>query len=254
MAERRLTHKDIKQPDQFVVLSVQAIEWIKSHTRLLLYGALGVAVLIGLGAGWSIWQSQRQQKAEALLYSALQQLKSGDKTADSPAAREQLQRLMREYSGTPAAASAAWQLGHIYFRHGEYADALAAYEQAQRWLPRGQELVTTSLLTLNIAYAQEAQGSYPRAIASFEEVVRSPADWLHGEAFLGIGRAYEKTGEAAKALATYERALGAATVTGTVRQQIEERQTALRSPWSSQSVAPASDAGAPASQGASAKP
>jgi predicted negative regulator of RcsB-dependent stress response len=242
VAERRLTQKDIKQPDQFISFSIQAVEWAKAHTTYILYGTLGVVVVIGLVIGWSIWQTQRRHTAEVLLYEAVRLLKNNENSA-SEQAQEQLQRITRDYGATPAAALAAWHLGHLYLQRGDYAAALAAYEQAQHWSPAGHSLLVPPLITLNIAYAQEGIGNYEKAIASFEAVVQSAADWLHGEAFLGIGRCYEKTGATAKALATYEQALSKATVSGAVRQQIEERQASIRTPQVSQNPPAASDTG-----------
>ncbi len=44
-----------------------------------------------------------------------------------------------------------------------------------------------ALVTLDVAYAQEAGGACdPEAITSFEAVLQLPAHWLRGEAYLGI--------------------------------------------------------------------
>ena len=231
MAERRLTQKDIKQPDQFITFSVQALAWTKSHAMLLLYGVLGLLVVIGILVGWNLWQTQRQQTAERLLYAAVQPLKNEEKNAEpavQSSVQEQLQRLIRDYGATPAAALAAWHLGHLQFKQGNFAAALASYEQAQGWLRRGSDAFMPVLVTLNIAYAEEAKESCEKAMRSFEAVIQSTATWLHGEAFLGLARCQEKSGASAKALETYERALRAVAVSGAARQQIEERQAWLR--------------------------
>ena len=71
MAKRHLTRKEIKQPDQFVSSSVQLMEWTKSHVRYFLYGMLGILAIVGVLVAWSVWQKQRQQQAEILLYEAV---------------------------------------------------------------------------------------------------------------------------------------------------------------------------------------
>jgi predicted negative regulator of RcsB-dependent stress response len=242
VAERRLTQKDIKQPDQFISFSVQVLTWAKDHTTHLLFGALGVVIIIGLIIGWSIWQTQQQRTAEVLLYDAVRLLKNNE-IAATEQVRGQLQRITRDYGATPAAALAAWYLGHLYFQRGDYTAALAAYEQARQWSLKGQALLIPPLITLDIGYAQEATGNCERAISSFAAVVQSTADWLHGEAFLGIGRCYEATGATAKALATYEQALSKATISGAMRQQIEERQALIRMTQSAPSPPTASETG-----------
>ena len=42
MAEQRLSRKEIRQPDQFISFSVQALNWAQEHSRYLIYGALAV--------------------------------------------------------------------------------------------------------------------------------------------------------------------------------------------------------------------
>jgi predicted negative regulator of RcsB-dependent stress response len=249
VAERRLTHKDIKQPDQFITFSVQALTWAKSRVMYMLAGTLGVVVIIGLIIGWNVWQAQRQRTAEVLLYEALRPLKTDDRASGGVTAEtekqvlEQLQRLTRDYRATPAAAMAAWHLGHLHYKQGDYTAALTAYEQARQWLPEGHDLFMPRLITLNIGYAQEARGHCDQAITSYEAVAQSAAEWLHGEAFLSIGRCYEKTGAPAKALAAYDQALSKTTISGAIRQQLEDRQAALRPPQTSQSPPSAADTG-----------
>ena len=70
MAEQRLSRKEIRQPDQFVSLSVQIVAWIKEHTSSLLYGVVAVVVGIALITGWWAWQKHREQQADIALYEA----------------------------------------------------------------------------------------------------------------------------------------------------------------------------------------
>jgi predicted negative regulator of RcsB-dependent stress response len=198
------------------------LEWTKNYTHSIFYGVLGIIVIVGMVVGWSIWQKQRWQKAEALLYEAVKRLDSAEKTQ----AMAQFQHITHDYGTTPASALAHWYLGHLHFEQGDYAAALASYEQARRRLP-DTNLLMPALITLDIGYVQEAKGICEEAITSFEALLRSSADWIRGEAFLGIGRCYEKQGMPAKALATYERALSDATINSAVRQKIEERQALL---------------------------
>jgi predicted negative regulator of RcsB-dependent stress response len=228
VAEKRLTQKDIKQPDQFIVFSVQLIEWVKRHISFFLYGIAGVVVVLGLIIVWGVWQSQRRHTAERLFYETIQLFKDGEKTTDPEQLQEKLQHIMHDYGGTSAAALAAWHLGHLQYARGDYTAALSAYKQAQQWLRGGHEAFLSRLIVLNIGYAQEANGNCNSAISSYETVIQSNAAWLYGEAFLGMGRCYENTGATEKALTTYDQALSKVAVSGAARQQIEARQSALR--------------------------
>lgn len=227
MAEQRLSRKEIRQPDQFVSLSVQTASWIKAHTSFLIYGVVALIVVATLITGWRAWQGHREQQANTALYEATKLLYT--RSANRPKAVEQLQKLISDYGSTDAAALAYWHLGHLYFEGEDYPAALKAYRQSQQRLSKTAQPLLVALVTLDIAYAQEASGVCdPDAIASFEFVLQLPAHWLRGEAYLGIGRCHEQTGASQKAVAIYERALSDKDISADARQTISERLAFLQ--------------------------
>jgi len=226
VAEQRLSRKELRQPDQFVSLSVQIVAWIKAHTVLLLYGIGVVVVAATLVTGWWAWQKHREQQAGIALYEATKFMRT---PANRSKAVEQLQKLVSDYRGTAAAALAYWHLGHLYFEGENYPAALTAYKQAQQRLSKAEQPLMVALVTLDVAYAQEASGVCdPDAITSFEAVLQLPAHWLRGEAYLGVGRCHEKTGASRKAVAIYERALSDKALDERSRQMISERLALLQ--------------------------
>ena len=228
MAEQRLSRKEIRQPDQFVSLSVQIAVWIKAHTVFLIYGIGMVAVAAMLMIGWWAWQKHREQQADIALYEAKKLMRT---PSNRSTAVEQLQKLVSDYGGTAAAALAYWHLGHLYFEGENYPAALTAYKQAQQRLSKADQPLIVALVTLDVAYAQEASGACdPDAITSFEAILQLPAHWLRGEAYLGIGRCHEKTGASRKAVAIYERALSDNVLDEVNRQTISERLALLQPP------------------------
>jgi len=227
VAEQRLSRKEIRQPDQFVSLSVQIAVWLKAHTVLLIYGIGVVAVAVTLMTGWGAWQKHREQQADTALYEATKFMHTS--SANRSKAVEQLQKLVSDYRGTAAAALAYWHLGHLYFEGENYPAALTAYRQAQQRLNKAGQPLMAALVTLDVAYAQEASGPCdPDAITSFEAVLQLPAHWLRGEAYLSIGRCHEKTGASHKAAAIYERALSDRMIDEVSRQMISERLALLQ--------------------------
>jgi predicted negative regulator of RcsB-dependent stress response len=227
VAEQRLSRKEIRQPDQFVSLSVQIASWIKAHISFLIYGVVAMIVVATLITGWRTWQRHREQQADTALYEATKFIDM--RSADRTKAVEQLQKLVNDYGSTAAAALAYWHLGHLYFEGKDYPAALKAYRQAQQRLSNTAQPLLVALVTLDIAYAQEASGVCdPDAIASFESVLQLPAHWLRGEAYLGIGRCHEQTGTSQKAVAIYERALTDKDISADTRQTISERLASLQ--------------------------
>ncbi len=228
MAEQRLSRKEIRQPDQFISLSVQIIDWTKEHLRYLIYGALGMLGVVALLTGWSAWQKHREQQAEIALYEATKLINVTARATSRSQATELLQKLVSSYGSTPAAALAYGHLGHLYFEGGEYTAALTAYKRAQQKFTRASQPMMLALVTLDVGYAQEASGACDQAITSFEAVLQLPAHWLRGEAYLGIGRCHENTGALHKAVAIYEHALADRDVSEVTQQSISEHLAFLQ--------------------------
>ena len=228
VAEQRLSRKDIKQPDHFISLSVQIIDWTKAHARYLIYGVFGLLIVAALLTSWSTWQKRREQQAEIALYEATKLLNVTVPATNRSQAQERLQQLVSIYGSTPAATLAYWHLGHLYFEGEEYTAALTAYKQAQRRFAKTSQPLMLALVTLDVGYAQEASGACDQAIASFEAVLQLPAHWSRGEAYQGIGRCHESTEAPQKAVAIYKRALSDAEVNEVTRQTISEHVAFLQ--------------------------
>lgn len=239
MARQRITRKELlKEPDQFLTRSALAFEWVKNHGREIAYGVIGLVVLIGLIMAWTSWQRSRRQYAAVMLHQTLKLIETPEPQAnqtapvpdpDSGKAIEKLREITESYGGTPAGARAYWHLGHLYFEKGDAQAALAAYQQARDRFPRQQQLSVT-LAALNVGYAQEATGACEPAISSYESVQQSSFAWLHGEAYLGMGRCYEASGAKDKAIEVYSRALADGKLTGEVQQTINEQLVRLQPP------------------------
>lgn len=234
MARQRLTRKEIKQPDQFISYTVQTLDWVKAHVTQLLYGALGVVAVVALLVAWSAWQASRLQRSEVLLYEAVRLLNPGETGEQSRVTAQErevvvqkLKGLVEAYPGTPAAALGHWHLGQQYYAQREYPSALASYRQALALLNDDEQRLIPALVTLNIAYGHEASGACEQAIESYQSVLQSSLLWLHGEAFLGVGRCHETLGAIQQAQDVYARALSNEEVQGAVRQRLQERQATL---------------------------
>jgi predicted negative regulator of RcsB-dependent stress response len=229
VAEQRLSRKEIRQPDPFVSLSVHIIAWMKEHPGSLIYGIVGVVVAAALITGWWAWQKHRERQAEIALYEATKLVHAHP--ANRSNAMEHLQKLISDYGNTAATALAHWHLGHLYFEREDYTAALTAYRQVQQQFSKTSQPLMVALVTLDVAYAQEARGACdPDAITSFEAVLQLPAHWLRGEAYLGIGRCHEKTGASQKAVAVYERALSDGAINALTRQTISDQIAFLQLP------------------------
>ena len=235
MARQRITRKELlRQPDQFITRSARVIAWVEMNATSILYSAAAVILAVILAGGWFVWRTNRHARAEALLFEAMNSGASGQVAQQDTLQNDEmimaLQALVRDYGGTPAAIQAYWNLGRLYFARAEYVAALEAYEQARtRLSDDGENALIGAMISLNVGYAEEAQGACEQALKNFESVLNAPAaPWLRSEAYMGMGRCHEQSGVPEKAAEVYDRALTDPEVNGAARELLEERLTHVR--------------------------
>ena len=227
MARQRITRKELlRQPDQFLTRSARVIAWVEMNAASILYGAGAVILAVVLVGGWFVWRTNRHARAEALLFEAMNAGGNGEVAQQGASLNDQingLQSLVRDYGGTPAAIQAYWNLGRLYFARAEYVAALEAFGQARSRLSDSDNALMSAMISLNVAYAEEAQGACERALQNFESVLNATAaTWLRSEAYLGMGRCHEQSGLPEKAVEVYDRGLTDPEVNGPAREKLEE--------------------------------
>lgn len=218
--------------DQVQQWSGQAVDWIQKRYKLFAVIAGGVILVVGGLLGGQAWKQRRAQQAAALLAEATQQIQATPRTDRMTYSQETLtalQTVVDSYPNTSAAIQAHWYLGHLYLERGDYPAAQTAYEKAVEIAGDDKKRFLPTLVHLNLAYAKEANNACGDAIADFTTVINSPTVWLHGEAYLGIGRCQERMEEFEKAMATYEKAQASSVLDEATRRSVEERLLALRS-------------------------
>lgn len=231
MAEQRLTRKDMKEPDQFLSVSMRVFHWFQENVKLLMFWALGVMCLVGIFLIWSTWHSHREQKARTLFYEAKKSFDTSSRnpdTTDRRRAMAQFDTLVRDYGHTSVSALSYWYLGQLAFEGGDYTTALTSYQHAQRRLSHTANTPMTATVTLSMGYAQEATGKCDQAVPNFDTVLHSSAHWLRGEAYMGLGRCYRQAGDGTKLVTLSERVLTDKSLSELSRQNISEQLTFLK--------------------------
>ncbi len=212
---KRITRKEIKQPDEFMTLSARAIQFAQAHTREII---IGVASLILLGLIlWAVSAYSEKREAEAssmlaraqsLLHPIAAGLEEGQAAASAePSAEETaeaqalLEDLVRNYKRTEASHVARILLGQRYYEAGNFEAAIETYEGFLKKGKRKPELV--AMAWEGLAYSYEAKGDFAEAASCYEKMSRTSMTNLHGWAYLGMARCYEKMGRNEEAVEAY---------------------------------------------------
>lgn len=213
---KRITRKEIKQPDEFITLSSRAIEFARAHTRELILAVAAVIALALLCWALSAYFNRREAQASRLLAQAQGLLNPAspavqggqpvpaETKADPEAAAQALDILedvAENYKRTSAGKVAQILLGQRYYEAGDYDAAADTYETFLKKGNRNPEL--KALAREGLAYAYEAKGEFAKAAISYEKLSRSTRPHVQGWALLGMARCYEKLGEIKKAIDAY---------------------------------------------------
>ena len=193
---RRITRKELRQPDRFQVASEKALEYFESHKNLV-FSIIGALVLIGLAIlGWQLVK-ERQNSAAAQEFTSATVLYQAEKYREALTAFEKVQSYRwSRYAG----------LAHLY-----QANSHIALGELDKALSSGQRAVTASrpntlyrqLALMTLANAAEQKNDCRQAIESYNEAQKIAAA-QQAEALLGKARCLEKTGDTAGALAAYK--------------------------------------------------
>ena len=193
---RRITRKELRQPDRFQVATEKALEYFASHKNLV-FAVVGALVLIGLAVlGWQLFK-ERQNNAAALEFANATALYQAEKYREALTALEKVQSYRwSHYAG----------LAHLY-----QANSHIALGEIDKALSSSQRAVAASrpntlyrqLALMTLANAAEQKGDCRQALETFDEARKITAA-QQDEALLGKARCLEKTGDIAGALAAYK--------------------------------------------------
>jgi tetratricopeptide (TPR) repeat protein len=187
----KLTRKDLKAPDEFITLTGRFLSFATQHLRVigLTLGAVAACAIVIWGL--LAYVHGLEQEAFASLWQIEAQLRS---TADTdvlpPASVERLHHITQQFGAGEARGYAWLYLGHTYYRQGDFAAAVSAYQQAVAHT-RPTDLLW-SLASLGTAYGLEASGDFRQAQDAYQRVIDTKSAGLDIEAYLGKGRVAEQ--------------------------------------------------------------
>jgi tetratricopeptide (TPR) repeat protein len=152
-----------------------------------------VAVVVALlvVGGVSVWRAQKQKKVE----------ESGALLAGARSAKD-LESLLSQFPGTPAAQVARLTLAKAQYDSGDYATARSTYEQFQKDYPNHP---VRDIAVLGVVHCEEAIGKTDAALASYDQFLTAHTNhYLQAVAVLGKARCLEQLSRLGEAKAAYE--------------------------------------------------
>lgn len=127
-ARKKISRKELKQPDEFLTVGRQVLAWVAQHRGLVIGACAGVLAVLAAAAGISLYRSAKLEQANAELAEATTVLRQGDLVDAARALREVAERWPGLLPGKLAAIAAAG----AELRAGNAETAVLLYEKVLR--------------------------------------------------------------------------------------------------------------------------
>jgi tetratricopeptide (TPR) repeat protein len=201
VAKRRITKKQLREPDEFVTVGAKAMKYATSHLTYIGLGVLLLAAIIVALVFWRQHQAASEDMAFTLLGRGIALYQQEEKREKAlPIFTE----LINDYPRTTAGKVALLYRGRSYMLKGDYDQAIADFTL---FLKRSSKPFLRVIALNALGNSYSAKGEYQQAIDNFQKVIDSGDEWLKPYALLQMGMCLEKLGDKKKAAQAYQDSL-----------------------------------------------
>ena len=220
----KITRKQMQQPDEFITWFDRVVDYMQTNSLQVIIALCAVVLAVAAGEGI---RRYRESKAEAsilalsdaiaTLQAPLQsdlndkQILSGIKsypteTARSAEAISLLEKVSKDYPGTPQANQAQLFLAGAQFDNKNY---LAAVESYNKYLQSNPNLdpAVRAVALMGLASSHFNLGNFKEALDSYRQIIEVKNALNRDEALVGASRCQENLGDTDQAIAYLKQAL-----------------------------------------------
>jgi hypothetical protein len=194
-SKKRISRRDIRQPDQFMVKTGRLMELCRAYRRQLIIAGIAIGLVLGGIAARELYATNRNNKARVAYNRALDAYEAG-RFQDALAAF----RKVVSYGSTPHGELAGLYIGNAQLALGQSKEAIKGLQNLTNRIAPGT--LTGQLALLTLALAQEMDNSCDAALGSLEQVVGGSGPFRQ-EALLAKARCSARVGEVDNAIKTY---------------------------------------------------
>ena len=189
MSKPRSRKRDfLDKTPELLSMQLRLLDYLKKYWKWAVAGL--VVVFIGL-AVWGVTaqlQARRQEKAGAAMAKVAPLL---SKPTTAGEALKGLDKVVKDFPGTPAAREASLLQAHLLYQMGKYAAAAQAYERLAQELPSPWG----NLIKESLSYCYEAQGDYRKAAQTLEPLSDTTSGPMASEINRRLAMLLDKAGE-----------------------------------------------------------
>lgn len=193
---RKLSRKELKQPDEFISFLDRAIDFVQQNLTRLILGGAGLIAALALIFALRFYSQHQERLAAASFYDATGALAR----KDYKAAEQGFKEMAASYPNRTLGRLARFYLASVYLDQGQPAkarDALTAYLDEDGPAP------FTQLALCQLGVANEDLGDFRKAREAYVQAaaIEGPEQ---GRAQLGSARMLARLGDRQGAIAAYQ--------------------------------------------------
>jgi len=205
---KKIIKKKLKKPDEFITLTERTFLFITHHSRSIAVGAGIVLILLLCIFSFEKWEKKNEENAYQMFHLAVEtyEMVSSPYRDGSPqeyrAVLEKFDEVITKYPRTSSGKIAMLFKGNIYLRLGEFDDAIKAYEAFLQ--KTGKEKLYRSFALDGLGYSYGGKKEYEKAVDAYQRLAGLGEGFQSADAYLGLGRCYEKVGKSKESLENYK--------------------------------------------------
>jgi tetratricopeptide (TPR) repeat protein len=242
---KKVSRKELKEPDEFLSFTVRALKWINEQKVVLIVGALAVVVVILGMYGWR-WYALSKERAASVDFIKAREIldarviprddAAGTSSSDGSFASEddkfraaiaEFEMVSKSHSNSATAALATYYVAEYSRRTGDYDKAIENFKSYLKSEGPAGELAAFAVE--GIAAALEAQGKDDQAAQQYKRLTESPFDMQPDRGLFHVARLEQKAGRTAEAKRLYNEIVEKYPKTNYMRD-IQDRLSLLEDP------------------------
>lgn len=204
---KKIIKKKLKEPDEFISFTEKTYQFIAHHSKSIAMGGIIVLLLVLSLFFYQRWEAKNEGQASQFFNLAVETYQMVSAPSREGLIQEyknilgKFNEVIEKFPRTSYGQLSVLYQGNLHLRLGDFEEAIQSYN---RFLQRaGKEKLYRSFALEGLGYSFEGKKDYEKAISAYQKILEIGEDFQKGNAYLGMGRCYEKLGKNKEALEQY---------------------------------------------------
>ena len=205
---RKITKKQLKEPDEFITITERTFVFIRQHTKKIAAAGVILLVLILAAVFFQMWEKRKEEDAARAFGVALEISGRGTAQAQESSAQdfkavlEKFDEIILKFPRTSSGKISLVFKGNILLKLEEYDEAIKTFTI---FLDKaGKERLYRYFAWEGLGHAFEGKKDYAKALEAYKKILDIGEGYQLAEAHLSIAYCYEKLNKNKEALENFK--------------------------------------------------